>query len=65
MTCSNVLRWNVTVPALQGPSIGSPALQGRDRNGISKLTRMWKGVGSNKPHLVQEALRIGPETSSG
>jgi len=32
--------------------------------GVSKLTLKWKGVGSNKPHLVQEALRIGPETSS-
>jgi len=64
MTCSNVLWWNVTGPALQGPYIGSPALQGRDRNGVSKLTLTWKGVGSNKPQFVQEALRIGPETSS-
>jgi len=39
-------------------------LQGRDRNGVSKLILMWRGVGSNKPQLVQEALRIGPETSS-
>jgi len=54
----------VTVPALQGPYIGSPALQGRDKKGVSKLILKWRGGGSNKPHLVQEALRIGPEINS-
>jgi len=54
-------RWNATVPALKEPDIGSPVLQGRDKNGVSKLILKWKGGGSNKHYFVQEASRIGPE----